>query len=427
MKDAQYQVEVALRLALVGEDRGAALQSTFSDFTKWLNHYNDVGNQQMWIPLIEVEEWFFRIKSALRYVDLYLPNVRAGWQARAVLLFEKHAVIDEIDSAEVIETLCLLGSEKIMVQEAWGAKSVLEGVRLLLNRVWVDSQKLVDFRVDEKPFWTSDTFDGNWTESTRNADFGYVEVLRAINNPQCSWAAPTDPQGTTALPRYIRYWFCLAAVLVGHLGWRRPAVGLARWINKGMPDDGAVLTQVKHLWGSYAASMMTETGRDILQIMADQVLGYSESSKNQITSFKTNMSPEKLLLQDAIGAKTANDAKWAAPIVGGWDPLHLTTHVASVLGSNSCSSEMDLDKVSILHDDLNLAKVRASLVVESGMPWYAALNREGDRLRQRPDGRSWRVDVVSKNFGYIGEFRKSRVTGLWFSGKHSSHMWGNQG
>lgn len=425
MKDAQYQVEVALRLALVGEDSGAALQSTFSDFTKWLNSYNDLGNQQMRIPLIEVEEWFFRIKSALRYVDLYLPNVRAGWQARAALLFDRHAIIDKIDSADVVEALCQLGSDKIMVDEAWGSKPVLEGLRLLLRRVWVDSWNLVELRVNEKPYWTSNKPDGTWTESTRNADFGYVEVLRAVNNPDCSWAVPSDPQDTTVLPSYIRYWFCLAAVLVGHLGWRQAAVGLARWINQGMLDDGAVLTQVRHLWGSYAASLMTETGRNILEIMTDQVLGSNESSKNQITSFEASVSPEKLQLQHAIDTKLAADAKWAAPIVGGWDPLHLTTHVVSVLGPALCSSEMDLDKVSILHDEPNSTNVRATLVLENGTPWYAALKRAGDRLPQRPDGRSWRVDVVSKDFGYIGEFRKSRVTGLWFSGKHSSHMLGN--
>lgn len=40
--------------------------------------------------------------------------------------------------------------------------------------------------------------------------------------------------------------------------------------------------------------------------------------------------------------------------------------------------------------------------------------------------RSWHVDVYDKGAGHIGLFRRSRVTGRWFQGKHSVHMQGRE-
>lgn len=424
MKDAQYQIEVALRLALVGKDRGPVLKSTFSDYTEWLNRYGDAGVQQMRIPRIEVDEWFVRINSALQYVGVYLPSVRTGWHTRAALLFDTHSIIDKVDSADVVEALCHLGSEKVMVGEYWGSRPVLEVIRLLLRRLWIDAWNLVALRVAEKQYWASDKPDFHWTESTHNGDFGYVEVLRAINNPEFSWVVPSDPRGTDTLPSYIRYWFCLSAVLVGHLGWKYPAVGLAKWINKGMPEDDAILTQIKNLWGSDAASMMTETGQNILRTIACQVLGFIEATTGG-TAGSTKVIPQaNLLLRQSLDEKLAADKKWAAPIQGG-DILHLSPHVVDVLGAAPVNLSMNADGGSILHAASDSDDIRASLVLENNQPWHTTLVRTGERLPLRSDGRSWRVDVTSKDYGYIGEFRKSRVTGLWFAGKHSSHLLGN--
>jgi len=38
--------------------------------------------------------------------------------------------------------------------------------------------------------------------------------------------------------------------------------------------------------------------------------------------------------------------------------------------------------------------------------------------------RSWHVDVFAKPAGWLGTFRRSRETGLWFQGKHSIHIKG---
>lgn len=425
VKDAEYQIEVALRLALVGKDRGPELKAVYSSYTKWMNRYDITGAEPVRVPRVEMGEWFLRITSVLHDVGVYIPSVRTGWGPRAAQLLQCHELIEKVDSADILEALCHLGNEKVMDGEYWGSWPVLAGVRLLLRRLWIDSWNLVALRVAEKHYWESDKPHGNWTESTRNGDFGYVDVLRAINNPEFSWVVPSDPKGTDALPNYIRYWFCLSAVLVGHLGWKYPAVGLAKWINKGMSEDNAILTQIRNLWGSYAASMMTEAGRNILRTIACQVLGINEATEGGAVCSNKGMPQANLLLRKSLDEKLAADRKWAAPIQG-VDILHLSPHVIEVLGAVPVNVSMNADGGSILHTASDSDDVRASLVLENDQPWHSTLVRTGEGLPLRSDGRSWRVDVTSKDYGYIGEFRKSRVTGLWFAGKHSSHMLGNQ-
>lgn len=40
------------------------------------------------------------------------------------------------------------------------------------------------------------------------------------------------------------------------------------------------------------------------------------------------------------------------------------------------------------------------------------------------NSRYWQVDVFDRQVGYLGRYRQSRETGLWFTGRHSVHMWG---
>ncbi|MCO8275239.1 hypothetical protein M1L60_32120 [Actinoplanes sp. TRM 88003] len=65
---------------------------------------------------------------------------------------------------------------------------------------------------------------------------------------------------------------------------------------------------------------------------------------------------------------------------------------------------------------------RAVLVCDSYDGWYRALSDCG--LTQTRQGASWRVDVVVKPLGWLGTYRLSRETGIWFSGQHRWHQLG---
>jgi hypothetical protein len=65
---------------------------------------------------------------------------------------------------------------------------------------------------------------------------------------------------------------------------------------------------------------------------------------------------------------------------------------------------------------------RAALVCEAYEGWYHALRTCG--LTQTRHGSSWRVDVFVKPLGWLGTYRLSRQTGVWFSGQHRWHELG---
>lgn len=73
---------------------------------------------------------------------------------------------------------------------------------------------------------------------------------------------------------------------------------------------------------------------------------------------------------------------------------------------------------------LDKLRRRAVFVNDRADDWYATL---ADVASALPDlgNRSWHVDVYVRSVGFMGTFRRSRVTGLWLTGRHSLHMTGN--
>jgi hypothetical protein len=64
------------------------------------------------------------------------------------------------------------------------------------------------------------------------------------------------------------------------------------------------------------------------------------------------------------------------------------------------------------------------LIVDDHVGWYRQLTTLGAQL---PDlgNRSWHVDVVVRTIGFMGTYRHSRRTGLWFNGPHRLHEIGS--
>lgn len=55
--------------------------------------------------------------------------------------------------------------------------------------------------------------------------------------------------------------------------------------------------------------------------------------------------------------------------------------------------------------------------------WYSDLMERGDAL-PTTGIQSWKVDVFVKPVGFLGTYRKSFDTGLWFTGQHRHHLAG---
>ena len=104
------------------------------------------------------------------------------------------------------------------------------------------------------------------------------------------------------------------------------------------------------------------------------------------------------------------------PLSGGSDPLHLSVHFDGPLALAPAADAW------ILRSDR--ASRRATLTTSTTTGWYRTLHNLGSELPDLGD-RSWHVDVFTRPVGWLGTFRRSRVTGRWFAGSHSVHMRGN--
>jgi hypothetical protein len=99
---------------------------------------------------------------------------------------------------------------------------------------------------------------------------------------------------------------------------------------------------------------------------------------------------------------------------GGWDPLHLSTHLAGPLAQPT-------GDVTLVRTDSS--RRRAVLLTDSMAGWYRALYTAGAALPDLGD-RRWHVEVVVRPVGSHGVFRRSRATGIWLSGPHRYHRIG---
>lgn len=98
------------------------------------------------------------------------------------------------------------------------------------------------------------------------------------------------------------------------------------------------------------------------------------------------------------------------PYHGGTNPLHL----GHALGAFDQAPRAQLLRSSP-------GEGLAVLLLDGARGWATAL----DQVDLPPlVDRSWHVDVVVRPLGWLGTFRRSRVTDRWFVGKHSVHMLG---
>lgn len=311
---------------------------------------------------------------------------------------------------------CLLGitTSSLLAEPANMRPADLNLVKLLLGRLCelVDSvhevRELSDFG------WQSNDFNSGWHSGLGNSEYDLSLVLNALRSPEKDWLPPKDPAGSGRMPDFITYWFSLCAIVLGHLAWSNPTLGVARWVNSGMPGDGGILSGLKRLYGAdVAALILNRNVPEAANMVVTSVLDRRRTGDEAYD-------PSQILLRSsAITEAVGSRRRWSAMSSGGSDSLHLNEHLRRLL----LGPGPQPIRLAGGHDANSVP--RAHLLLPDAYGWYESLHLCGDGLPDRSDGRSWRVDVTSAPLGYIGEFRKSRETGRWFAGKHSSHMLGN--
>lgn len=203
------------------------------------------------------------------------------------------------------------------------------------------------------------------------------------------------------------HWEALHYTMKALLAWDSPAMGLASWYAAGKPAQGSdVLQLVQAGWGSgqhmnlyaawcWAGQYGFMTADEIQPHLLAQTAPYGD--ENCWSELKCLPNP------------TAHN-----PLYGGTNPLHL---------GHSDELGFDAGDPAQCYLVTDHTTRRAVLVVSGLGSWRTELTQHGASLSPMQN-RSWHVEVFDRQIGFLGKFRRSRVTGKWFAGSHAIHLWG---
>lgn len=259
------------------------------------------------------------------------------------------------------------------------------------------------------------TQDPSYDATGEQYEWGYAIpwMFRALASPFTNERMPAAPQQGEDTYAATGYWASLLHLLCYSFGWARPDRGLHWWFEAGKPvDDDPRLQLLSELWdadgqldwfAAQLASMAAVMNTFPLAMLTD-VTGYRDTRAGD--SFDRGWIETRRSVAAASGIPS--------PISGGGDPLHLSYHCSAPL-------EAPVGEPLLLRSGPD--RRQAVLRLDTMVGWYRALAEQGGTLPEL-HGRSWRVDVVVRPVGWLGTYRLSRSSGLWFAGRHCFHTRG---
>lgn len=234
-------------------------------------------------------------------------------------------------------------------------------------------------------------------------------LWKALSDPDGPWVPPASPWlREHDLHSHIAYWAPLLTLTYAVLGWPRPEAGVQRWIDAGRPTDQPALAVLDRWWGSAAIGLAAWAQRSSYPEHYSQTIAAATSSA---------------LCPPMSSPAVPLDRSLQGLVTGEGDGLHLGHVLDHLLGGPEFGGLPTLAG-RLIADDPNSKNREASLLLHRYAGWYGALARLGGELPHRADGRSWHVHVTVAPLGFLGTYRQSRVTGRWFTGRHSTHMLG---
>lgn len=234
----------------------------------------------------------------------------------------------------------------------------------------------------------------------------YIPHLhRALADPSQTGHLPYVAEELT-LEQACSAWEPLHYLLTALLGWRSPGHGLAWWYAAGKPVDDPRLRLVRDHWDAhhqldYYAAWAWAQGQACL----------TPDDLSRAAMARASLWPREDWWRDfkRQGLALNND-----PFYGGSNPLHLGH--SETFG---CQEE-GAGEAELLADR---GRRKAVLIVAGIETWRASLKLAGVQLPSLGE-RSWHVEVIDRQVGWLGEFRQSRITGQWFMGRHGRHCHG---
>ena len=213
-----------------------------------------------------------------------------------------------------------------------------------------------------------------------------------------------DSSGQAEHASRIAYWSPLLELTTFGLGWRHPELGLWTWNQLGRPTDDPLLR-----------TLAERFGHDI-EVMTAWLLESGGASLRHKVFHDDGLAPYAApaeLKRRCSAVREQPD--YQLHFSGGSDPHHLIPHLVEW----KAQSEPQAVKVAAL---LAGEQIDYLLIGDDYHSLFRALHRGA--VPSITSGRSTRVSLICPSIGWLGTYRKSRVTNLWFRGAHRWHTLG---
>ena len=319
------------------------------------------------------------------------PDVQTAFLALYLLCRREH---HEISASWSHKSLLTLVSDSLGAIARWYLKIAEEDAKNALDGDKPGSPKM---EIDSD-YWMAGTEDllGDYAPWT----FGAGPLFHTLEGWDSTWQLAPDP-GNTDSWGFHAYWAPLPQLVLGRLNWQDPALGVARWINRGMPTPSPELKLLRSHWGPRA--LMYFSQGDWFPHAGNTSEGPKFVENYRLYGLFKNSYVEKEFVR--------------------CQGLHMVDHLSWQLFANQKS---DRDAAEVYRSSgKSLRHVILSLPRFGG--WYGELVEIGEQILRDPSHETTEVQVLAPPIGVLGTFRHSPVTQRWYTGPHEIHLWGWQG
>jgi len=222
----------------------------------------------------------------------------------------------------------------------------------------------------------------------------------------------------------LAYWGALLHMLAFSFGWSDLGRGLSAWYFGRQESDDVRFELLRDIWvaDGHIEELLA------LLLRAPFGAGYATGPMHELsrlggfTQVHSSIdglahAPEGFVDSVTRRVEERPRSDIPDPLRGGSDPLHLTAHLLVPVRDTSDTPQTEPEVI------LDRDTGRAAVLLESMDGWYRRLSEVGASLPVRSAG-SWYLDVHVRTVGFLGTYRRSRTSGLWFSGRHRYHVWG---
>ena len=233
---------------------------------------------------------------------------------------------------------------------------------------------------------------------------GIGPMFHSIAGWNSVWTMPPRPRldldegswQVDGLERQTAYWSPLAQLVLGPLGWTDPALGIARWILRGMPTTETPMRFLAEVWGTDAL-MFFCTSRDWVPMIEEAGI-FTVGVAGAGLVYSSSRRKQRLI---------------------GYGEYHLGQHLAWQMFDEWTSNPVEPERSDEIFRSGNVGSADAALMLKRFAGWYRNLELVGEAL---PDGS--KVHLVAPPAGYLGVFRRDSRTRRWHSASTLVHRWG---